>query len=304
MKVSFALTYDHITRHVFAKQRDLRRLQEELSQGKALLNQSDNPLAWARVMDMKNAVQKATRWKENSDFGTNWNTTTEGHLNSLNDLLTRAREIAIKAIKVNDDESITSYTKELDQLLREALTTANATYQNRFLFAVNNDPATPLFGYTEVNGEITAISDPADPTDLAEPLTVIVGDAMTARVNVDGQRLFFDGSGESILKNLLDLKNAIASRDTDAVSDAMGAVEADQARVLEALTTVGAQLSRFEARSTTLDAIMVSQRECISDLEDADMATLATDYQLTVTTLEAMYQATSRVSNLSLLQYL
>jgi flagellar hook-associated protein 3 FlgL len=304
MRISFALTYENPVINIFSKQKDLRRLQDAISQGKGLLDPSDNPLNWAGAMNLKTAMAKAEQWKKNIDFGTNWNNTTEGYLSHLDDLLTRAREIAIKAIKINSTETTASYVKELDQIIREAITVANAKYQDRYIFSPNTDPTNPLFGFTESNGEITSITDPANPGQMSESLDIAVGENTSVRVNVDGERLFFDDQNNSILRNLLDLKNAVKLGDTNQISNAMGKIENDQSRVLEALTTVGGTLNRLEARGNALDTIMISQQERIGDLEETDMAKLITDYQLTATALQAIYQSTARVTGLSLLQYL
>jgi len=304
MRISFALTYENPVINIFSKQKDLRRLQDAISQGKGLLDPSDNPLNWAGAMNLKTAVAKAEQWKKNIDFGTNWNNTTEGYLSHLDDLLTRAREIAIKAIKINSSETTASYVKELDQIIREAITVANAKYQDRYIFSPNTDPTNPLFGFTESNGEITSITDPANPGQMSESLDIAVGENTSVRVNVDGERLFFDDQNNSILRNLLDLKYAVKLGDTNQISNAMGKIENDQSRVLEALTTVGGTLNRLEARGNALDTIMISQQERIGDLEETDMAKLITDYQLTATALQAIYQSTARVTGLSLLQYL
>jgi flagellar hook-associated protein 3 FlgL len=304
MRISFALTYENPVINIFSKQKDLRHLQDAISQGKGLLDPSDNPLNWAGAMNLKTAMAKAEQWKKNIDFGTNWNNTTEGYLSHLDDLLTRAREIAIKAIKINSSETTASYVKELDQIIREAITVANAKYQDRYIFSPNTDPTNPLFGFTESNGEITSITDPANPGQMSESLDIAVGENTSVRVNVDGERLFFDDQNNSILRNLLDLKNAVKLGDTNQISNAMGKIENDQSRVLEALTTVGGTLNRLEARGNALDTIMISQQERIGDLEETDMAKLITDYQLTATALQAIYQSTARVTGLSLLQYL
>ncbi|MGC8718716.1 MAG: flagellin, partial [Thermodesulforhabdaceae bacterium] len=84
----------------------------------------------------------------------------------------------------------------------------------------------------------------------------------------------------------------------------MGQIEKDQSRVLEALTTVGTTLNRLEARKDALDAVTISQQERLEDLEETDMAKLITDFQLTATALQAVYQSTARVSGLTLLQYI
>lgn len=303
MRVSFALTYENPVRNIFTKQKQLRHLQDAISQGKGLLDPSDNPLNWSNAMNVKAAMAKAEQWKKNIDFGMNWNSTTEGQLNHLNDLLTKAREIAIASIKDNSSETVAAHVQELDHILREAITVSNAKYQDRYLFSVN-EPGNTLFGYTETNGEISSIINPSYIPRMADPLDISVGESTSVRVNVDGEKLFFDSNGNNILENLLALKNAVKANDSQSISDAMGQVEKAQSRVLEALTTVGATMNRLEARKDALDNVIITQQERLGDLEETDMAKLATDYQMTATTLQAIYQSTARVSNLTLLTYL
>ncbi len=305
MRVTFALKYENITTHIFSKQKNIKDLQNAISQGKALLEPYQNPLSWSRAMDTKNMLQKSEQWKKNIEFGINWNNHTEGYLNSLNDLLTKAREIAIKAIKINSPEATASYVKELDGIIREAINIANSKYQDRYIFSAYSDPFSPLFSYSETNGEVTSIIPPPTPSDMNIPLEINLSDTTSARINIDGEALFFDApSGDSIPKNLLDLKEAIKNGNVNLIGSAMEDIEKDQERVLEALTTVGANLNRLEARRYTLDAITISYQERLDELEETDMAKMATSYQLKITALQAVYSSAVLTSKLSLLDYL
>lgn len=302
MKVSFSTNYTALLDGIFKKEQDIARLRKAISEGKGLLRPADDPLAWSRAMDWKDMMGKVEQWGKNINFGMNWNEYTESQLNYLNDLLTRTREIAIKAIKVNSEETRSSYVSELDGIIEDALSVSKSTYMDRYIFLVNEnvDPSLNIFDPStgDLNSSLL-------PDDLNTSLDIRVGSGQTMRINVDAKEIFFDNNDDStIFNHIVNLREAIKNNDVDEIDTYMGKIEADQNRVLKTLANVGTTMTRLEARQNTLDELYIEYEDTKADLEQTDMTKIATDYQLKVIVLQALYQTTSDVSSLSLIKYL
>ncbi|SFM47086.1 hypothetical protein [Thermodesulforhabdus norvegica] len=301
MKVSFSTKYNSLLEGIFRKEQDISKLRESISKGKELLRPSDDPVSWYRVMNLKNLSGETEQWLENLDFATHWGEYTESRLNHLNDLLTRAREIAIKAIKVNSEETISGYVSELDEIVDEALSIARSTYLDRYVFLPwsDIDPTAAIFDPS--TGDLML---PFAPDDFSESLEVRIGPQEKLRVNVDAKKVFFSEDGSTIFNHLIGLRNAIQSNDTDQISQYMGQIEEDQDRVLAGLAEAGTIMVRLDARSNALEELQIDLEDDTAELEQTDVTRMATDYQLKVLALQALYQTTSGVSSLSLVSYL
>ncbi|MBW1975444.1 MAG: hypothetical protein JRI45_07720 [Deltaproteobacteria bacterium] len=313
-RISLVANYQSLITRMFENQQNVSKLREALAQGKMVTHQADDPEAWPKIMEFNWKIGQNERWLKNIEYGEGWNRYTEGVLNHMNELITKAREIAIKAIKLNSPETIQSYVKELDEIFDEFLGTANSKYENRFVLAPSVMNETTLFdnstGAFKVDMDNSGVVDSTD-VDLAfnKPLKIRIGpDEVTGlmRINIDAKALLYDENGDNILQNIKELRNAIAnmlSGGTGAVETAMGKIEKAQDRILTALTQVGAHLNRLEARKNIIQAISVDYKDRVATLEKSDVAKLATDYQMAVTTLQAIYQTTASVSDLTLLRY-
>ncbi len=274
-RVSFALNYETLVNNMLKKQEDVRKLQEAISKGKALLKPSDDPSAWLQSMNFKEAQKEIEQWNKNLQFAMNWSKTTEGALSHLNDLLTRVREISIKAIKVNSLESRQAYLHELEQIKDEIEQLRVFEYRDRRLFPSSSDQA----------------------------VEIRIGKNKVLTVSVSEDDVFSNGT-DTISDHIQELYDAINSNNTNGISNAMGEIESDQQRVLSVLTEVGAIMNRLDARENILSSVSIEYEDRIANLEKTDVAKLATDYQLKKTALQAIYQTTSTVSDLTLLRYI
>ncbi len=274
-RVSFALRYETLTSNMLSKEAEVKKLQEAIAKGRGLLKPSDDPIAWRQAMDFKSASKEIEQWQKNIQFAMSWSRTTEGALNHLNDLLTRAREIAIKAIKVNSEETRTAYKEELKQIKDEVKLIEDLKYRDRWVF-----------------------HRPPD-----DPVQVKVGKNKTMIISVSEEEVF-GTAPDSISDHIQQLYDAIDSNNVNDISTSMGDIEADQQRVLSVMTKVGAAMNRLDARNNVLASIMIENEDRTGDLEKTDMTQLATEYQLKKTALQAIYQTTASISGLTLLRYI
>lgn len=300
MKVSFSTKYSTLLEGIFGKEQDVSKLREAISKGKELLRPSDNPVSWYRVMNLKDLMSEADKWRDNIDFATHWNEYTESQLNHLNDLLTRAREIAIKAIKVNSQETISSYVSELEKIIDEALSVTKSTYLDRYVFLPwkDVDPSINIF-----DPDTGDLNPSFNQSDFNEPLEIRIDRQHTLRINLNAEEVFFNG-GDTIFNHLVGLKNAIKNNDTDQIGQYMGYIEDDQDRVLKGLAEVGTIMVKLDARANVIDELKIKLEDNSSKLEQTDVTRMAVEYQLKVIALQALYQTASGISSLSIVSYL
>jgi flagellar hook-associated protein 3 FlgL len=111
-------------------------------------------------------------------------------------------------------------------------------------------------------------------------------------------------SATGVFANLAKLTAALRNNDQGGITAAAGALKADYDRIVVIRGQTGAQVKALQARQTRLDDENVATKSLLSDLRDTDFTTAVTKMQQLQTQLQASYQTTARLMNLSLLDFL
>jgi flagellar hook-associated protein 3 FlgL len=107
-----------------------------------------------------------------------------------------------------------------------------------------------------------------------------------------------------IFGNLGALRSALLSSDQTGITAAAEALQKDLERVIRVHGQVGAQVKEFEARQERLTDQNVATKAMLSALEDTDFNEAITRFTTLQTALQANLETTSRMINLTLLDFL
>jgi flagellar hook-associated protein 3 FlgL len=283
---------------------DIERLSSSASSGKRLLKPADNPLGWAKSMDLKQGIRELGSFSKNIEFALHFGQATEDALNQLSELFVRAKEIAVGSINGTVNPEDTAYLKEMDQIFDEAVSAANQKYQGRYLFAVDSGRAP--FDAAEANA-VHADYPLAEGSDLEGTLTVRVGKSADQTVNVSGVETFLlDAGGEekNSLQHLVSLKKAIEAHDTEAIEKEMGFIDIAIENFSKQTSQVGIRMSGLERRQSALDALEIEQTMRLSEVEDADLVEIVTQLQQKQTSFEAALRVTAMMDGMNLAHFL
>jgi flagellar hook-associated protein 3 FlgL len=139
----------------------LDRTQQQVSSGRALLAPSDDPIAAARAVELRESLSRITQFERNSEIAKNRLAHEETALVSVNDVLQRVRELALQA---NSDgqsnETRGLIAVELRERVDQLVQLANQRDgTGRYLFSGNRDASAPVeknggnFSYTGDQGQ-------------------------------------------------------------------------------------------------------------------------------------------------------
>jgi len=320
MRVTFALSYEKMTRNINRKQEDIDRLSTAFATGKRLQAQHDDPLAWSRVMGLKQDLREFEAFQANINFARGWNEVTENALNQLTDALTDAKNIAIDAVDGLTDRDI--HVQAVNGIMKQIEGLAATAYRDRFIFngLWPTDPSAAEPPFTlQVN---TTTGDVEDVThnlysggsftpESLQRVEVRVGKnrSLPQTVSTTAREVFYDDSDagdppSNILNCLLDLKTALANGDTAAIQTALGTLDNFQMQLSKVSATVGSRLATLETQNNALANLKIEHQSLISDTEEADMAELITQLSMKQTALEVGLRVTSMLNELNLLNFL
>lgn len=127
-------------------QEALDQTQRQIASGRRILKPSDDPIASARSIELRESVGRLEQFDRNAGIATNRLAQQESALTSVNDVLQRVRELALQANNgTQSNESRGQIAVEMRQLLDNLVQLANQRDGNgRYMFAGNLDDVVPV----------------------------------------------------------------------------------------------------------------------------------------------------------------
>jgi flagellar hook-associated protein 3 FlgL len=133
-------------------------------------------------------------------------------------------------------------------------------------------------------------------TDLgltAQPVGNVISGADVSPVKAQG-----------MFANLIKLRDSLKSNDQAGITAAAEGLQADLDRVTRIRGEAGARVQELESRQNRLDDQNLATKSLLSSLEDTDFTDAITRFQTLQTALQASLQSSSRILNLSLMDFL
>ncbi|HVJ00993.1 MAG TPA: flagellar hook-associated protein FlgL [Sphingomonas sp.] len=271
--------------------------QTRIATGKRLLAPSDDATAYLRLQGLQRAASYDSAYSANITMAQGVLAQSDSALEGVETQLQRALELATNAANGTlTDSSRAAIGKELEAIRDELFALANS----------KDVRGQPLFG--GASGDAAFVRNPDGSIAYAgvgEPSPIPVADGDAVQVTVPGDRAFASGASD-MFAVLADLAQALADG-TDAQTAASGAltgINASLDSVTLARASVGARSARLELDATRIADAGETREDVRSSLEDTDIAAEVTNLQKTLTILQATQASFTRLSSLSLFDYL
>lgn len=254
--------------------RKLFRLQVMAALGKRILAPSDDPLGAIKVIDYNSQLSRFEQYQRNIAFGLSWLQRTEGVLQDLEELVSRAHEIAVsQSSGTADAQSRASCAGIVREIKAQVWQLSNASLGGRYLFAGLKNDQPP---YAE---------DGSYQGDTGE-FQISVGQGVRVVVNLVGPEVFSFGSTD-LFQELEELAQALENDQPDLIAQKLDTLDQALRQLINARAKVGARVERLESYKGVLEGSALKVKERLSEIEDADIAEVITE----LATREAVYQA-------------
>lgn len=144
-------TFNSVNRNTQAvigtKYSDLAALQKQIATGKALNRPSDDPIKVANVLGLRSTNEGLKQFEQNISDGLSWMELTDTTMMSMNNVLQRGRELAIKGGSNTLSKTERVYiAEEVQQLTRQLMSLANSQFKGDYMFSGSetNLPPVPI----------------------------------------------------------------------------------------------------------------------------------------------------------------
>jgi len=144
MRITFTTVNRNVQRNLSRRYSDLVGLQEQLSTGKRLRKPSDDPVDVANTIKLRAKEAQLGQYKRNIQDGLALMGVAASSMASMNDLLHRARELAVQAANGTYNESDRKYMQqEVDQIYRQMMSVVNTQFKGSYIFNGTNGNVPP-----------------------------------------------------------------------------------------------------------------------------------------------------------------
>ena len=269
----------------------LNDLYVKSSTGVEVAKASDKPSIVGTIIGDRSDIVKSERYIENCKNVQDNLSSTEVYVDSLQELMSRAQEIATAAANSSLSESdLATYANEVKTIQQSVLDLANTQVDGKYIFAGYSDQSIPFSGTPVVYSGTTD-----------KQMVATAAGSTTAR-NIPGNELFTDPV--DIFSVLDNLTSAIQSGDISTISSQLSPIANALNQIADQQSTIGTISSRMDDLIAMHESSKLITEDNLSNAQDADLTEVLSDISKMELSVKATMQVTARVSSLSLLDYL
>lgn len=320
----------------------LEDLQIQGSNLKRIQKPSDDPIGNIELLSIRSKDVDDNQYLRNSSYAKTLLELTESTLESMTDLIGKAKEIAIgQSSDLYNPEVRQSVAKEVHQLRIQAIALANRRIGNRYIFSGYKTLSKPF----DMDGKY--LGDDGK-------IKLEVSKDFFVPINLNGNEVFFTNNkndfrkndvdirqlemiepsmqneemqqmneGEplaepsrdlaseskdpntrtSIFDNLQSLENALLTNNPDVVQNILESLDDDHNRIVTLRTQAGAISNSIVNSENTIENTKLMNAAYKSKIEDADIAELFGEISKQQNVLKATYKSTAGLLNSSLLDF-
>lgn len=304
MRVTQRMLVDTVRLNISRNAQSLNTLQDQLSSGKRLRRASDDPASLNRALALKAASSQNAQYLRNITTARGWLETTDSALEHLSSVLTRARDIALRAasdtLGVDERQKLAG---QIEALMHEAQQVGNTKYEGKYIFAGRQVGTVP-FDVTQnpiYQGDSGAVNREID-----SGVTIQVN-TLNSEVSISVTDAGGTTSFKGVIEASLTVLNAMKARLSG--GQGLDATQVEQLTecthgVLELRGAVGARMSRLDATEKVLNDSQASNAVSLSRAQDADVAEVITKLMMQENVYKAALAAGARVVQPSLMDFL
>jgi flagellin-like hook-associated protein FlgL len=294
MRVPDNMTYRNAIRYMNESKAKLDQLSERATTFKNFSNSSDDPSTVSSALVLRSSIQVSSGYIATGTNAQAWMESNENSFNLMNDLISQANTIMLKGISdtVGADERVNDYAVQITQLLNQAISIGNMSYNDTYLFSGNSVKTKPF----ELSEDGTTVNYAGDTgtmkRDLAPGVSITINTNGVAAFNP-----FFDA--------LILAKHGLETNDATEMNTALSNINSALTTMNASRTNNAAILRQIKTSNEHLTTTQNELKGLLSIKEDANMAEAISMFNLQQTTYQTVLEVCSRsISALNLFDVL
>jgi len=296
MRIATNTVSDDIVRQVQLLNSQQARLQGQVASGQRISQPEDDPAAAARVLNLQSELRQISQYGSNAAKAKQISQASYSGLQGIKKVSDRAGELATLGTGVLGVDALKAYATETDQLIEQAVQSANTRFNGNYIFAGTAVTTAPITVVRDVNGKITGVSYAGNSAQAAIPLS--------EATNVTPGTTPATNTGlATFITNLISLRDALNSGNTATVAATQPALTASEDLVVSAIADNGGIQTRIAASQAQQADRESSVNQLISSEVSADLPATIVKLNQAQTAYQAALQSAANIMRVSLLDY-
>ena len=296
MRLTNRLMADTVLNSLYKNTQQLLKLQEMVSSQKRINRPSDDPIGMRKILDYRKVLSSIDQYNTNITHGKTQIDLTESCLEAIDDLVLKARRIAVEQ-SAGELENRPTAAQEIKKIYDQILQLANTKLGDTYILSGHQTDTAPFSRDADYNA--TYHGDDGDKR-------IIVGDNLNIKINVTGEDAL--RSGVDVFDSLRDLINGLEDPDTTAGTAQIATQITPLSNALDQIKAVRSEAAstfiQLETTENQLANFKLNIEDMLSDTEDADMAQAIVELQVQQTAYETSLATAARILQRSLMDFL
>lgn len=286
MRVPDSMTYNKAIRYMNDSKAKLDQLAETATTFKNFSNSSDDPSLVSSALVLRSSIMVSKGYIASGTNSQAWMENNETSFNLMNDLIGQANTIMLKGTSdtVGATERANDYAVQIGQLLNQAISIANTSFNDNYQFSGNAVKTKPYNLVTALDGSIT-VSYAGDSGTMKRDLAP----GVSVTINTDGQAAF-----KPFFDALILAKHGLETNDSTEMSTALSDVNTALTTMNVSRTNNAAILRQIKTSNEHLTTTQNELKGLLSIKEDANMAEAISMFNLQQTTYQTVLDVCSR----------
>lgn len=272
-------------------------LQKQVSSGQRVTRPSDDPAAMGRILEIQSGKRQLVQLRRNFVQAESLIRMGNNSLDSLRQLNIRAQEDSLRVSGVSSPEEMAAYARNVDQLLEQALQSANARFGGKYLFSGATTDTKPFVETRDISGKITGVAYVGS----SSAPSYFVGEGTQISPYHDPAD---NGKFSDFLNRLAALRDALDAGDFSAVQSARTDLLSSEDDILLSISELGSKQLRLEVARAQDDTRYAEMNNRLSQEADVDLAQVILKLNKAQVAYQAALQSGSRIMYTSLLDYI
>ncbi len=273
--------------------------------GKNFTSMSQDVVGGTKVLKLNDQLAKLNEYQSNIKTAINEMSFTYDTLNNVNEELTNINSLIVQASNsTTTPDSAKAIAEDIKEKVQTIISEMNAKYQDNYIFSGTN---TQTRTYQEdEDGNIVYKGSSVK----AEQRNLTIAEGKTFAYNVSGDSIFEkDADGKDFFSEMKELDELLNPKDgnldIEKIRAKLDVVKKAQDNVIQTTGAISSKVSKLDTTQGINDAAILTLTENKSEIEDIDIAKLASELASARNALQASYSVSSVVlSGASLLDYL
>ncbi len=294
MRATLTTSYRAMVANLTRQNTRLEDLRNQAATGKKMVKPSDDPSAIRPVLNSRSLIRNSERFLRTMGTAGDRLDNLDTQMARLSDLMVRLKETVVAAGNgALGQQDLAIYGQQVSLLKDEILSVANVKIDGKYIFSGFAENVKPYDGAPG-----SYFGDGSD-------IEFEVAPGEKVKVNLTGPEVFGDpGTGKDLWQVLDDVAAALVAGDSGAALAELDNVDQAAEQVRSTRSEMGNIAARVEQAMLTMEDTRIDMKSILSRYEDADLIQTITDLTLQEAGFKGALEVTTRISELSILNYL